>query len=56
MREKEEDKEQKMVKDMKEKRHYIDRILKIIFVCLIKVKDHIPKANILLFIINLAEI
>ena len=55
-REREEGNEQKLVKDMKERRHNIDRILKGIFVCFIKLKDPILKANILLFMINLVEI
>ena len=56
MREKEEGKDQKLAKDMKERRHYIDKILKGIFACLIKEKDPMLKANILLFMINFVEI
>ena len=55
-REREEGNELKLVKDMKERRHNIDRILKGIFVCFIKLKAPILKANILLFMINLVEI
>ena len=54
-REREEGNEQKLVKDMKERRHNIDRILKGIFVWFIELKDPILKANILLFMINLLE-
>ena len=41
---------------MKERKHNIDRILKGIFICFIKLMDPILKANILLFMINLVEI